>query len=683
MPNRKDDGREGQDPTRQSHLDLIEADPQITILSDHPLKPEQVERDCFALRYHVGPIYDIVRHPDTQLPMAIAIYGTWGTGKTSAMKWLHGLLNDWNKLDKVKKGNGVKVQPVWFYPWKYHSKEDVWRGLIAEVVIESIKIKNADIKTVTKAAKQFGIFLGRSFIHALSSLKLKADVGGSGAEFDFSSIREIVSEYERTITPEKGYLNEFEQTLSNWINDVIGERERMLIFIDDLDRCMPNVALQVLEALKLYLDIDKLIFVVGVDREVIDELVKKHYTRLGLKEDKSEKYLAKMFQVEVELSPSEQLIGRFLDDQIADIEPLQALDDTARTVFREIIYRLAGRIPREIKRLINSALMTGSGSTKLLGEDRMQQISFEQGMQLFFIRQILKTRYGKSWLVGDNLGDDFFSAWSGIVTKKPDIQKCLHVPKEYIESLAEPRAAKLAGLDVPGGIEASGTRKEDIVDLYIGPPEYNDLLRERRFASLFELLSDEDLGELMRIEYPRDTEAISQAVGRSPDEEIILEVIARSLGRQIDELVEEDYSKVEMLSLAHTGVVSIDLLQRLTNLQHLDLSATQVANLEPLKGLTSLQILDLESAQVTDLEPIKVLTSLLYLNLSGTQVTDLEPLKGLTNLQYLDLSGTQVADLEPLKGLTNLQYLFLSGTQVTASQVKALKEKLPNCIIES
>ena len=34
---------------------------------------------------------------------------------------------------------------MWFYPWKYHKKEDVWRGLVSEVIIESIDITGVGI----------------------------------------------------------------------------------------------------------------------------------------------------------------------------------------------------------------------------------------------------------------------------------------------------------------------------------------------------------------------------------------------------------------------------------------------------------------------------------------------------------------------------------------------------------
>ena len=269
--------------------------PKLRVLTDHPLKADQARHDTFDLHYRVGPIYDIIRHKDTQTPMTIAIYGDWGTGKTSAMRWLEGLLKEWNQSPS---GDGVKVWPVWFYPWKYDSKQDVWRGLISEVIIASIDVKQVTWQKAKTAAKQFGLFLGKGFLHALASIKFKgtanAGIVGAEAEADLTCLKDILAEYEQTAHPEKAYLNEFEVSLGAWVKSTLGEKERMVLFIDDLDRCLPEVALQVLEALKLYLNIDKLIFVVGVDKEVVDRLTVEHYRKLGLvgerpKEDAKDK----------------------------------------------------------------------------------------------------------------------------------------------------------------------------------------------------------------------------------------------------------------------------------------------------------------------------------------------------------------------------------------------------------
>lgn len=148
--------------------------PQAAVLSDQPLTADGDYLDSFGLAARLGPVYDLLRHKETRTPLAVAINGSWGSGKTSAMRWVHGLLERWNKLPAKARGKHKIVRPVWFYPWKYHSQDDVWRGLVAEVILKSINVEDASVGRVVTAAKQFGLFLGRSFIHALGSIKVKA-----------------------------------------------------------------------------------------------------------------------------------------------------------------------------------------------------------------------------------------------------------------------------------------------------------------------------------------------------------------------------------------------------------------------------------------------------------------------------------------------------------------------------
>ena len=88
---------------------LLEA-PELAIVADNAIGAEALEADSFDLSLRVGPIYDIVRHPGTQTPTTIAIYGDWGAGKTSAMRWLEGRLRAWNADKTVK--DKVRVHPV-------------------------------------------------------------------------------------------------------------------------------------------------------------------------------------------------------------------------------------------------------------------------------------------------------------------------------------------------------------------------------------------------------------------------------------------------------------------------------------------------------------------------------------------------------------------------------------------
>jgi hypothetical protein len=407
---------------RKAYEEFAARQPGLTVLTDHALRPEQGYLDNFNLRYRLGPVYDILRYPETRTPMAIAVYGDWGTGKTTAMKWLHGLIDQWNTSGKAEKK--INIRPVWFYPWKYDKKEDVWRGLIAAVIINAIYMRNPEDKKVTLSSRKIlnGLKLLGSFgVNAVVDLASAAELqvpGVPGVKLSGSALREIKKHLRQAAHPEAPYLNEFEEALRKWVTDTLREDERMVIFIDDLDRCMPEIALQVLEALKLYLNIEKLIFIVGVDRKVVDKLVKEHYKRLGLDEDKSKNYLAKMFQVEVQVEPSEQQISDFLDEQLKDIpywkEPNLSPDE--QDLFRGLIFKLADHNPREVKRLINSALMTGAGAMMIeTAPDSQGRIGFNQGLQLFFVRKILDDKYTMASEASSRRGIAFFRQWSQIV----------------------------------------------------------------------------------------------------------------------------------------------------------------------------------------------------------------------------------------------------------------------------
>jgi len=718
--------RKSPDKRKARYEKLILGPPGITAVSDHALAHEEYYLDTFDLTYRLGPVLDIIRHPKTRTPMCIAVYGGWGTGKTSAMKWLHGLLEDSNKSGASEAK--MRVKPVWFYPWKYRSKEDVWRGLISEVIINSIDVSKANRVTIANAAKQFGMFLGRGFVHVMAGLTLKAKspTGAGEAELDLSRLEDIIAEYREISHPEKAYLNEFESSLQNWVSSTLLRDERMVIFIDDLDRCMPDVALEVLEALKLYLNIEKLVFVVGVDRGVIDSLVSEYYKRLGLPGDKSRHYLAKMFQIEVELAPHERQISGFLDQQLDTVEYWRKhLEDYEREIFRKAILQLAEQNPREVKRLINSALMAGAGFLMLTEPDgrNQPQIGFNQALQYFFIRKVLDLRHTRASLLTTDLGDRFFRDWSGIVSKhkgEEQFPRTLEVPKSFIEQ-QRAKAGKRPGAMPDGEEPRVETKPSDFDPTQVAGGAYDGILTNNQYAELLPLLADELLGELMQIPYPAETKAISAAIGAAKEGDIIREAIARQLKKKPDELRAEDYanlqeldlsgtqvsdieplrglsklqefnlwntqvsdieplrdlSNLQMLYLSGTQVSDIEPLRGITNLQWLDLSNTQVSDIEPLRGLTNLKGLFLPDTQVSDIEPLRGLSKLQELYLSDTQVSDIEPLGGLSNLQGLFLGNTQVSDIEPLRGLSKLQDLFLSGTQVSEEQVKSLKEARP------
>ncbi len=693
--------------------------PRMTILSDHPiLRPgegeEQRETDSFTLHSRLGAVYDIIRHKNTRPPLAIAVYGDWGTGKSSAMRWLSDQLTDWSKLSKTERKNHYSTRTVWFDPWKYTKREDVWRGLVAEVILRAIDLDGASMHTVVEAAKQFGLFLGRSFLNILSSTKITAGAEEAGAEVDLAALSKIADDYRQTTHPEKAYLNDFESALRNWVDRLLSKDERMVIFIDDLDRCLPEVVLEVLEALKLYLNIPKLIFVVGLDREVVDAVVKHHYDKNGLGKDKAAHYLDKMFQVEVEIPPSQTQMEDYLKHQIAAMntasedywsKSLTGWKRDYREIIESKIATLAEDNPREIKRLLNSTLLRGTAAARHDELGGKEAERFTQGCQVYLMQCVLRKYVPNSaGLLRDRRALMFFEDWSEFTRKYS-----LFRPRK--EATGEKRAddsedAAVAQREL--GTVADGEYEELRGQL----PRYRDV------DEAYPLLDQPDLWNLLAIPFSAEVAAaavidkpqpwfeefresesqvsdsqftepeaqpsayefrptVSLGVGatargvrgKNPDlstiPRAVLSAIARTLDKSVDVIQPDDFGRVETLNLSSADITDLKSLAGLTTLQRLNLYGTHVADLTPLAGLATLQSLDLSGTQATDLTPLAGLTTLQELHLPGTHVTDLTPLAGLMTLQRLNLYGTPVTDLTPLAGLTTLQTLDLTGTPVT------------------
>ena len=143
---------------------------------------------------------------------------------------------------------------------------------------------------------------------------------------------------------------------------------RFVVFIDDLDRCLPENALEVLESMKLFFDLEGFVFVVGLDRRVIERAVQLKYPAApvgpagGVETYISGgEYVKKIFQVQFTAPRiDESQLESFLL-AIADGEALpDAQRDDLATLVAPQIVNLATTSsvnPREVKRLVNAYTM--------------------------------------------------------------------------------------------------------------------------------------------------------------------------------------------------------------------------------------------------------------------------------------------------------------------------------------
>lgn len=185
------------------------------------------------------------------------------------------------------------------------------------------------------------------------------------ADKAFAKYREGSEENEQqaATTPQSPYDASFKALKEALTQFTAGGDWRIVIFIDDLDRCLPANALQVLESMKLFFDLEGVVFVVGLDQDVVEAAIDWHYRRPGIALESAGRppisgadYLKKLFQVPFALpavSPSQ--LDDFLDGLLSKSK-YQKLLQVIRPHL-DFITGDSGINPREIKRYINSYIL--------------------------------------------------------------------------------------------------------------------------------------------------------------------------------------------------------------------------------------------------------------------------------------------------------------------------------------
>jgi len=149
------------------------------------------------------------------------------------------------------------------------------------------------------------------------------------------------------------------------------------------------------------------------------------------------------------------------------------------------------------------------------------------------------------------------------------------------------------------------------------------------------------------------------------------QVIRETINKPEGPLYLSDVIGIKTLDADRRGIISLEGIQHLQNLQQLYLAHNQVSDISALQNLTNLQILYFHYNQVSDISALQNLTNLKELVFGHNQVSDISVLANLTNLQWLHFFNNQVSDISVLQSLTNLQSLDFSDNQVSDISVLA------------
>jgi predicted KAP-like P-loop ATPase len=281
------------------------------IVSDEPSKEDLLGRDVYA-----RTLQKVAQN--CQTPMVIGIHGDWGSGKTSLMRITQDLLEE----------HGINT--VWFNPWVYQFDESPIIPLLHE-------IKN---QTVLYRTKVKGLKLLSLLTSAAGEVILRISTGGAiNSEFFLKQGAAFKKKYFEAKTVTMNIHKHFQQI----VNAIVGKNGRLVIFIDDLDRCCPPQSLKVLEAIKLFLNAEKCVYIIGMDREAIEQAVVSQY---GEQKLSGVSYLDKIIQLPFKIPPiTDEGVNKYLD---------QLKQDTEIEPYYGIIRKGTANNPRAIKRFINT-----------------------------------------------------------------------------------------------------------------------------------------------------------------------------------------------------------------------------------------------------------------------------------------------------------------------------------------
>ena len=205
-------------------------------ITDKPIA--KLEQDSLNIQKYSNSLSKFIKNSDT--PITIGLQGEWGTGKTSLMSLL---LENFNNS-----GEEREIATSWVNTWEY----SLFKGAsettpaVLSGMLEKLRDENQDIWTIkdvaadkVKKATKFLSGLANQVIANQTGINIKDAASDSFTEKNVAQIVEI----KNLIT---SIINELIEHNDNKIQKVV-------FFVDDLDRIPPTDAVEVLEALKIFL----------------------------------------------------------------------------------------------------------------------------------------------------------------------------------------------------------------------------------------------------------------------------------------------------------------------------------------------------------------------------------------------------------------------------------------------
>ena len=257
----------------------------------------------------VSQIVTEILETEAMLPVSIGIFGNWGAGKSSLLNLIE---------QQIKPDEWIIIK---FDAWLYQGFDDA-RAALLETIASHLIQAAKDKETILQKSKNLfaringlrvaglvvegaALAAGLPAFGLVSKIFETAQNALDGIQNETESkqvvetVKEIVDSEKNLIkskeqqTPPK-QIDEFRKEYGEILQDL---GKKLVIVIDNLDRCLPANAIQTLEAIRLFLFLNRTAFIIAADEEMIRHSVAEHYKDLSYRHQID--YLDKLIQIPI------------------------------------------------------------------------------------------------------------------------------------------------------------------------------------------------------------------------------------------------------------------------------------------------------------------------------------------------------------------------------------------------
>lgn len=283
----------------------------------------ETSEDLLGFKVHADLLINVI-NDETVLPVTIGVFGDWGSGKSSILQIIK------SEFDKDENKDTLCI---YFNGWTFEGYDDAKAALLNAILkeLEDNKKMSAEVKaTVKEKAKKLwksidwmrgaGMIMKNIALPAVSAYftgglslvpfatqklsewgidsqeKLIAKLqSNEGADF-FKSLQNDKQEREDKTNAVADFRKDFDELLK------ATQFKKLVVIIDDLDRCNPDRIIDNLEAVKLFLNVSNTAFIIGADPRIVKHAIEYRYKQKGKIVDGEDAdivndYLEKLIQI--------------------------------------------------------------------------------------------------------------------------------------------------------------------------------------------------------------------------------------------------------------------------------------------------------------------------------------------------------------------------------------------------